>query len=259
MVGFPLRLPFSASPDSLISSHSQFKQQQRKDRIASLPPVYRQALNASDRSILSKPIAELVQDVHKQVLSPLDVLRTYGKVAVKAHEKTNCVTEVMLPEAEEWAEKEVNLMGPLAGIPVSLKDSIAVKGFDASVGTSCNVGKPYAADGAMVRILKDAGMSLSHPVCIWANHSQGPYRMSRRRCPSPSYPLNRRTLCGANVLTPTILSTLPAARPVAKEPSSLWVDALVSDLTWLALFALPPPGAVYIPCAAVQDAGRSWA
>jgi Asp-tRNA(Asn)/Glu-tRNA(Gln) amidotransferase A subunit family amidase len=87
----------------------------------------------------------------------VDILRTYGKVAIKAHQKTNCLTEVMLPEAEEWAQHEVNLRGPLAGIPVSLKDSIAVRGFDVSVGYSRNCFQPYSKDGAMVRLLKDAG------------------------------------------------------------------------------------------------------
>ena len=63
----------------------------------------------------------------------------------------------MLPEAEDWAVREINMKGPLAGIPVSLKDTIAVGGFDTSVGYSCNTGKPALEDGAMVKILKDAG------------------------------------------------------------------------------------------------------
>ena len=155
----PSNLPLIASP--LILLGSQFKQQERRDRFANLPSVYHESINSSDRSILGKPIVELVQDVHKEVLSPLDVLRTYGKVAVKAHAKTNCVTEILIPEAEEWAEKEVDLKGPLAGIPVSLKDSIYVKGFDTSVGYSCNVMKPSAADGPMVRLLKDAGQFIA--------------------------------------------------------------------------------------------------
>ena len=67
------------------------------------------------------------------------------------------MTEILFPEAEEWARKEVNLKGPLAGIPVSLKDSITVGGYDTSVGYSCNTGKPYEKDGTIVRILKDAG------------------------------------------------------------------------------------------------------
>lgn len=63
----------------------------------------------------------------------------------------------MLPEAEGWAQTNVNLEGPLAGIPISLKDTIVVGGFDATVGYSCNVGKPHTKDGGMVRLLKDAG------------------------------------------------------------------------------------------------------
>ena len=100
---------------------------------------------------------EVVQDVHKRIIEPIDVLRSYGKVAIKAHARTNCLTEVMLPEAEQWVRSEINLKGPLAGIPVSLKDSIAVRDFDVTVGYSRNTGKPYATDGAMVTILKDAG------------------------------------------------------------------------------------------------------
>lgn len=63
----------------------------------------------------------------------------------------------MIPEAETWVEHDINLNGPLAGIPVSLKDSIAVGGFDVSVGYSCNTGKPYPKDGPVVTLLKDAG------------------------------------------------------------------------------------------------------
>ncbi|KAJ4364094.1 hypothetical protein N0V83_009549 [Neocucurbitaria cava] len=135
----------------------QRKQSERASKIATLPTQYLYPLSPQERTILGRPIQELVQDVQKQITSPVDILRAYSKVAIKAQEKTNCLTEILFPEAEEWAEKEINLKGPLAGIPVSLKDSIQVKGFDSSVGYSRNVGKPYAEDGAMVKLLKDAG------------------------------------------------------------------------------------------------------
>ena len=159
-IGVPRRCPSFPGllRNPLITLLSQRKQIERATRIASLPSVYHSPISVQDGEILAKPIEELVQDVHKDIIQPIDILRTYGKIAVKAHEKTNCLTEVMLPEAESWTENEVNLKGPLAGIPVSLKDSIAVGGFDVSVGYSRNTGKPYAQDGTMVRILKDAGL-----------------------------------------------------------------------------------------------------
>ena len=64
----------------------------------------------------------------------------------------------MIPEAEEWA-KEVNLKGPLAGIPVSVKDTINVGGFDTSVAYSSFTGKPFKEDGPMIKMLKAAGWS----------------------------------------------------------------------------------------------------
>ncbi|RHZ66263.1 hypothetical protein CDV55_102043 [Aspergillus turcosus] len=133
------------------------KQKERAARFASLSPDYHTAFTATDKSIINKPIEELVESVHNSSLSPADVLRTYGKVAVKAHERTNCVTELLLPEAETWVQSEVNLKGPLAGIPVSLKDSVQVKGFDTSVGYARMAGKPCTEDGPMVKLLKDAG------------------------------------------------------------------------------------------------------
>jgi Asp-tRNA(Asn)/Glu-tRNA(Gln) amidotransferase A subunit family amidase len=109
--------------------------------------------------MIVRPIEELVQDVQKGIVSPVDVVRTYGKVAVRAQEKTNCVTELLLPEAEEWATSEINRTGPLAGIPVSLKDSVQVKGFDITLGYTSKAFQPWKEDGAIVKLLKDAGAS----------------------------------------------------------------------------------------------------
>ncbi|KAI9712958.1 MAG: hypothetical protein M1812_006705 [Candelaria pacifica] len=133
------------------------KQWERASRIANLPAPYHSPVSHQDRDILDKPIQELVQDVHNEKTKPTDILRAYGKVAIQAHLQTNCLTEVMIARAEFWAENEIDTKGPLAGIPVSLKDTIAVGGFDSSVAYSSNTGKPHLKDGSLVRILKDAG------------------------------------------------------------------------------------------------------
>jgi len=133
------------------------KQAERSQRIADLK-AYHGPYASSERVVLGKPIEELVQDVHKQVLQPIDILRAYGKAAIKAHEKTNCITEVMIQAAEGWtSDGSIDFKGPLAGIPISLKDSIVVGSFDTSVGYSSNVGNKGPKDGTLVRILKDAG------------------------------------------------------------------------------------------------------
>ncbi|KAK4504512.1 hypothetical protein PRZ48_005428 [Zasmidium cellare] len=134
------------------------KQDERASRIATLPKPYLYPLSPADKDILNEPIDQLVQDVQSNKTAAGDVLKAYSKVAVKAQEKTNCVTEVMVKEAQAWIDNgEINLKGSLAGLPVSLKDSIQVGGFDTSVGYSCNVDKPALKDGAIVRMLKDAG------------------------------------------------------------------------------------------------------
>lgn len=126
-------------------------------------------MTESDKATLTLPIETLVSNIRSGTTAPLSVLRTYGKVALKAHAKTNCVTEVLVKDAEKWLENShdgddrkkgqgaINLAGPLAGIPVSLKDSVIVGNFDTTVGYSSFVGNAVPHDGPMVRLLKDAG------------------------------------------------------------------------------------------------------
>lgn len=111
-----------------------------------------------DREIVNQPIEQLVENVHKDPSLAAQLLHTYGKVALKAHEKTNCVTEVMISSAEKWIKDgSINLKGPLAGIPVSLKDSVDVGGYDSTIGISRWTGNAKTLDGPHARLLKDAG------------------------------------------------------------------------------------------------------
>lgn len=115
-------------------------------------------MKTEEREILNTPIGNLVDAVKSHTVQPCDILRAYGKVALKAHAKTNCLTEVMIESAEAWIDEgSINMEGPLAGIPVSLKDTIIVGGYDTCLGYSSKVGNRAAKDGIMVRILKDAG------------------------------------------------------------------------------------------------------
>lgn len=64
----------------------------------------------------------------------------------------------MISSAERWVKDgSINLKGPLAGIPISLKDTIEVTGYDSTVGQSRMVGNAVSVDGPCARLLKDAG------------------------------------------------------------------------------------------------------
>ena len=100
---------------------STVKQNERQERIRNLAPRYHEPLGATDLKVLNLSAAELAASVQAGTLDPRNVLTAYSKKALKAHVETNCLTEIMISAAELWAAN-CNREGPLAGIPISLKD-----------------------------------------------------------------------------------------------------------------------------------------
>lgn len=131
------------------------KHKQREDTIKALPE-YNKPLTPKEKSILDYTVPDLVKLVKANEVKPKEVLRAYGKQALVAQAKTNCLTEIMLKDAEVWADK-VDTSGPLAGIPVSLKDFFDVKGYDGSFGFSRLALNPLQEDGETTQLLRDAG------------------------------------------------------------------------------------------------------
>ena len=138
-------------------SRSRAKQKEREDRINSLQPDYHATLTPRDHEIVSHDVASIVAKVQSGDLNPEDVLLVYSKKALDAHRKTNCLTEVMISEAQTLA-RECNRAGPLAGVPISLKDTVGVAGFASCMGySSPSRLVPFQKDAAIVRLLRDAG------------------------------------------------------------------------------------------------------
>ncbi|KAG9001537.1 hypothetical protein FRB94_004688 [Tulasnella sp. JGI-2019a] len=92
------------------------------------------------------------------------VLLAFARQAVRAHEATNCLTEVMFADALQEARaldqdfaRTKTLKGPLHGVPISFKDLYRVKGYDYSVGFTRYCGKPSDVDGELVSQVRAAG------------------------------------------------------------------------------------------------------
>jgi hypothetical protein len=83
--------------------------------------------------------------------------------------QTNCLTEIFFDNATE-REKKLGLeyhpkscgkaLPPLFGLPISLKDSFQVCGYDTSTGLGCYVGKPAEDNSARAAMLIDLGAVL---------------------------------------------------------------------------------------------------
>ncbi|KAF7623942.1 amidase signature domain-containing protein [Aspergillus flavus] len=92
------------------------------------------------------------------------MIRTYIGRACEAQKKTNCLTEICFDDAIDQARHLDNfqrthgrLIGPLHGVPMSVKDQFNIKGLDSTLGYVCNAFTPAKSDALLVHTLKQLG------------------------------------------------------------------------------------------------------
>ncbi|SMR47324.1 unnamed protein product [Zymoseptoria tritici ST99CH_3D1] len=96
-----------------------------------------------------------------------EVVLAFCKRAAIAQQVTNCLTEIFSDDALARArELDAHLaktgkpLGPLHGLPISLKDTFKVKGYDASIGIASLCFQPATSNSALVDILLKLGAVL---------------------------------------------------------------------------------------------------
>ncbi|KAI7055522.1 amidase [Hortaea werneckii] len=162
------------------------KQRERADRIPSqwkLPPAHMPA--ESRTNVLSVPrecgllsqqelnitensdASALVSALSSGQLKAVDVTTAFCKRAAIAHQLTNCLTEIFFDDAiarakqlDDEMAKSGSPTGPLHGLPISLKDTFKVKGYDASIGAAALCFKPADTNSALVDLLLQQGAVL---------------------------------------------------------------------------------------------------
>lgn len=108
---------------------------------------------------------DLVQLMIKGELTSAAVVTAFCKRAAIAHQATNCLTEIMFDEAlarahecDAYLKDHGRPIGPLHGLPISLKDSFNVKGVQSTIGYVSFISHPPAStNSAVVDILFAAG------------------------------------------------------------------------------------------------------
>ncbi|KAG9194975.1 amidase [Alternaria panax] len=108
---------------------------------------------------------DLVQMMAERKLSSVEVVTAFCKRAAIAQQCVSCLTEIMFEEAiararecDEFLKREGRVMGPLHGLPISLKDSFNVRGVQATLGYISFISRPpSASNSALVDVLLELG------------------------------------------------------------------------------------------------------
>lgn len=121
-------------------------------------------LSADELKITETPIAELLAKLQSRAWSSEAVTTAFCKRAAIAHQLTNCLTEIFFDEAIAQAKKldeeykaTSKHVGPLAGLPVSLKDNFNLEGKDSNLGFVAWIGDASDHDSTLVTLLREQG------------------------------------------------------------------------------------------------------
>lgn len=152
--------------DTSLETIVKAKREQQAKLIASFKKAHPLAgLPAAKQSQIRDMLAEdIVAAIGEKRVTAYEVVLWFCHAALAAHEKTNCLTEIMFEEAlhqarelDEHHQATGSLKGPLHGVPISLKDTVAFKGKDSTVGVIKLSFKPKGDHAPIVRQLMAAG------------------------------------------------------------------------------------------------------
>ncbi|KAG0648965.1 amidase [Hyphodiscus hymeniophilus] len=109
----------------------------------------------------------LAQAIASNRLTAEEVTTAFCKRAAVAQQVCNCLTEIFFAEAilharalDREFEKTGKTRGVLHGVPISLKDTFKVKGYDASIGIASLAENPAKENALLVDILLEQGAVL---------------------------------------------------------------------------------------------------
>lgn len=127
MTPHPLHLPVAACKHS--------------DREAKLIPIRSLPITDVEKTIVLSDATAIADRIRHGEYTAVQVITAFLKAAVAAQDRTNCLTEICdedalarAKELDEHFSKTGNVVGPLHGVPVSIKDHVKVKGLDTSTG-----------------------------------------------------------------------------------------------------------------------------
>ncbi|PNY29650.1 Acetamidase [Tolypocladium capitatum] len=119
---------------------------------------------AGELAITGLTASELVAKLALGEFKSEDVTKAFCKRAAAAHQLTNCLSETCFDRAiatararDEHLARTGKPVGPLHGLPISLKDHFNIKGLDTTLGFSSHAGDAAESDSTLAELLESAG------------------------------------------------------------------------------------------------------
>ncbi|KAK5095691.1 hypothetical protein LTR70_003360 [Exophiala xenobiotica] len=129
-------------------------------------PVVEQHLPHEELEItsLAQSLPSLQQAIRTKQYTALQITRAFCHRAALLQQLTRCLTEILFDSALNTAERQDayyastgQLLGPLHGIPISIKDNQDIKDVDSTLGWVGLIGKPAKSDTTPVEVIRQAG------------------------------------------------------------------------------------------------------
>jgi len=129
--------------------------------VTSIPALI---LTPAEFAITSLPTTALLNHTSTRAVSSTTVVNAYLRRAALAQELTNCLTELLPSRAlvrAQWLDDYIGehgrTVGPLHGLPISVKEHICMEGLECNTGFVSWVGRKALDDALVLKILWDAG------------------------------------------------------------------------------------------------------
>ncbi|KAG6906122.1 hypothetical protein DXG01_015796 [Tephrocybe rancida] len=124
-------------------------------------------LTPQEVDITNTHVDVLLKKLASAEWSSVVVTTAFAKRAIIAHQLTNCLTEIFIDRALIRAAEVDNhlkttgaIIGPLHGLPISLKDQVSIKGIESTIGYASWVGKYAERNAVLADVLEALGAVL---------------------------------------------------------------------------------------------------
>lgn len=187
-------------PEGLVSKHLDALPEPLPLNVTGLPKLY---LHPEDYEIIETDPMVLLEEIATKKYSSMRVAAAFMRASVLGQRVLNCVTE-FLPEMafeqatflDNYLKETGKTIGPLHGLPVSLKDFLALKGHYNNYSLTALVDNVTDHTSYIITVLKDAG-------AVFYQRTTQPQFLMSMECHSNTYgrtvnPFNRNLACGGS-------------------------------------------------------------